>query len=145
MVHHERRPALYSAQLGVTCHPQAGAEHRRLFSCCHGPRMGAADAAGRKAAASVLNDGLLLRGDTEMDREFLFCLLLDAHSKLVYIHTGRGYLDIKQLSRRRLCQRKMPLLVSLRGCEDCLPVRATEFNRYPACRFVCSANENATG
>jgi len=28
MVHLERRPALYSAQLGVTCHTPTGAKHR---------------------------------------------------------------------------------------------------------------------
>jgi hypothetical protein len=86
-----------------------------------------------------------LRRNTEMDRQLLCRLFLDAYSKFVNIHARRRYPDIKELPGCGLFQRKMPLLVSLRGREHCLPVRAAEFNRYSVCRFVCSTNKNMTG
>jgi len=71
-------------------------------------------------------------------------MLVDAHPKLVDIHARCGHADVKQLSPRRRSEREAPLLISLRGLEHCLPVGATKFNCYPACRFTCSPNKNTT-
>jgi hypothetical protein len=92
---------------------------------------------------TVMDD--FLRSDAKADRQFPCGLFLDAYSKLADIHARSRYADIKELSGCGLFEEKLPLLVSLRRREHCLPVRATEFNRYSACRLVCSANKNMTG
>jgi len=83
----------------------------------------------------------ILRSDAETDRKFLCRQLLDAHSKLINIHTGCGYPDIKQLPRRRLFQLEVPLLICFRRPEHRLPVGTTEFKCYAICWLFCSPNE----
>jgi len=48
-----------------------------------------------KPPTSGLRDGPSLRSDAQTDRELLCRLVLETNSKLVYIHAGGGYPDIK--------------------------------------------------
>lgn len=49
---------------------------------------------------------------------------------------------MEKLSRFRLFEREMSLLIGFRGCEDCLPVRSTQLNGHSVGWFACSPNKN---
>jgi len=85
---------------------------------------------------------LILCGNTEMDRQLLCRVLFDTNSKLVNIHARGRNPDVEEFTCRLLFQREKPLLICLRGSEDCFPVRATNFNCNAARRQICSLNLN---
>src|SRR6185312_12449792 len=80
-----------------------------------------------------------------MDRQVPSCMLVDSNPELVDIHSWAGDPYVKEFPSEWRFKRKIPLLIRLRGLEHTFPVGATEINRYPVCRFVCSPNKNMTG
>ena len=70
------------------------ADQRRIFK--RTPTSANSPDQKKQSALGLDLESESLSGDAEMDRQLFYGVLLDAHSKFVYIHARRGEADVKE-------------------------------------------------